>query len=70
MPRETEKHSLMHLTIGGKQTGGPSPGEGDPKNLEGSLKVFSQDGDGVMSFLFFDVFGSMGSYQQGFAPTW
>ena len=27
MPRETEKHSLIHLKIGGKQIGGPSPGE-------------------------------------------
>ena len=34
--------------IGGKQTSGPSPGERDQKELEGSLKVFSQDGHGVI----------------------
>ena len=34
MPRETEKHSLIHLTIGGKQISGPSPGERDQKNLK------------------------------------
>ena len=32
MPRETEKQSLTHLTVGGKQTSGPSPGERDQKN--------------------------------------
>ena len=49
-PRETEKHLLIHLTIGGKQTSGSSPGGKDQKDLEGSLKVFSQDGHGVMIF--------------------
>ena len=34
MPRETEKHTLVHLTIGGKQTGGPSLAERDQKNLK------------------------------------
>ena len=50
-PRETEKHYLVHLTIGGKQTSGSSPGGKDQKELEGSLKVFSQDGHGVMFFI-------------------
>ena len=49
-PRETEKHYLVRLTIGGKQTSGSSPGGKDQKDLEGSLKVFSQDGHGVMFF--------------------
>ena len=31
MPRETEKHKLVHLMIGRKQTCGPSPGGRDQK---------------------------------------
>ena len=54
--RETEKHSLIRLTIGGKETRGLSPGAKDQKNLEGSLKVFSQDGHGVMNFCFCFIF--------------
>ena len=37
LPRETEKHSLKHLTIAGKRTSGERS-----KEPEGSLKVFSQ----------------------------
>ena len=39
--------------IGGKQTCGPSPGERDQKEHEGSPKVFSQNGHGAMIFQFF-----------------
>ena len=42
----------------GKQTGGPSLGESDQKELEGSPEVFSQDGHGVMSFVFVSIFSS------------
>ena len=37
MPWETEKHYLIHLTIGGKQTGGTSPG-GRDQNGHGVVK--------------------------------
>ena len=47
MPRETEKHSLIHMRIDGKQTSGPSLGERDQKNLK-SLK----GGNGVMICFF------------------
>ena len=46
----------MHLTIGGKQTSGPSLGEKDQKNLEGSLKVFSQGGNWSDEFFFYSNF--------------
>ena len=39
--------------IGGKQTSGPSPGERDRKEHEGSPKVLSQNGHGAMIFSFF-----------------
>ena len=54
MPRETEKHSLIHLTIEGKQVGGPSPGERDQKNLKKVQWYSLKDGNGVMSFFCFD----------------
>ena len=38
--------------IGGTQSSGPSPGGKDRKNLDWSLRVFSQDGHGVMIFCF------------------
>ena len=38
--------------IGGRQNSGPSPGERDQKEYEGSPEEVSQDGHGVTSFLF------------------
>ena len=47
--------------IGGKQTSGPSPGERDQKEHEGSPKVFSQNGHGAMIFsVFFWLCSSRG----------
>ena len=55
MPRETEKHLLIHLMIDGKQM------VGELKKTEGSLRIFSQDGHAVMIFFAFST--------RGFAPT-
>ena len=49
-PRETEKRLLIHLTIGGKQTGGSSPGGKDKKGLRRKSEGVFQDGHGVMIF--------------------